>query len=95
MAAQGRGSRYSMMSPMVIEEGGAITLRTQCHVSCNFTAGYHNEMKMLYELKKGHRCRMILLQIKHRKIFLGLIGCLLSIAVIAILVSQKNESTSI
>ena len=92
MAAQGRGSRYSMMSPMVIEEGGAITLRTQCHVSCNFTAGYHNE---IYELKKGHRCRMILLQIKHRKIFLGVIGCLLSIAVIATLVSHKKGSTSI
>ena len=33
MAAQGGRSRYSMMNPMVIEEGGAIRLRTQCVVS--------------------------------------------------------------
>ena len=33
MAAQGRRSRYSMVNPMVIEEGGAIRLRTQCFVS--------------------------------------------------------------
>ena len=35
MAAQGRRSRYSMMSPMVIEEGGAVRLRTQCLVSAS------------------------------------------------------------
>ena len=33
MAAQGGRSRYSMMNPMVIEEGGAIRLRTQFVVS--------------------------------------------------------------
>jgi len=51
------------MSPMVIEEGGAVRLRTQC-------------------------------LIKHRKIILGVVGCLLSVAIIATLVgvfSGKDE----
>ena len=32
MAAQGRRSRYRMISPMMIEDGGAIRLRAQCMV---------------------------------------------------------------